>query len=99
MEKNIASVDLSDMMVYEGMDKQSRRFEFKQQFAFVGKTIDATFRALERVFKGRRARSRESVLQFADPDFSDTATVVYSITIASVLISFFWLTLLLSPNL
>jgi hypothetical protein len=98
MEKNIASVDLSDMMVYEGMDKQSRRFEFKQHFAFVGKAVDATFRTFESIFKGRR-RTRENVLQFADPDFSDTATVIYSITIASVLISFFWLTLLLSPNL
>ena len=97
MEKHIASHDLSDMMVYEGMQAQSRKFHFKQPFAPLGKVIEKVYKVLELAGKITK-RSPQRSLHMKETEFSTTATAIYSISVASVLISFFWLTLLLSPN-
>lgn len=95
MEKNIASSDASDMMVYEGMRQQSRRFHLKPSFAPINKITDALYQIYEYLFSRSK---RGQPLQFEETGFPSMATAIYSIIIASVLISFFWLTLLLSPT-
>lgn len=99
MEKHIASHDLSDMMIFEGMHEQSQRFHIKQSFVTVRKTIDVLYSKIEHLFKRSKQGQAVQALQFEEPDLGSTATAIYSICVASVLISFFWLSLLLSPTL
>jgi hypothetical protein len=94
MEKNIASHDLSDMMIYEGMHAQSQRFQFKQHFLPLQRFAEKCLKAYERAGKASRKKSHNEGTDFLD----NTVAAVYSIGIASVVISFFWLTLLLSPT-
>jgi hypothetical protein len=96
MEKNIASHDLSDMMIYEGMKEQSERFHFKQRFAPILKIVEKGYQALELVgkfAKGLVHTPRKSV-RTRQGEFVSTATAMYSILFASVVLSFFWLNLL-----
>jgi hypothetical protein len=98
MEKNIASHDVTDMMVYEGMYAQSRRFQFRHRFAPLEKFIEKCMNMYERA--GRDSRKTTAVIGERDTGiFSSTAAAVSAITIASILISFFWITLLLSPSI
>jgi hypothetical protein len=100
MEKNIASHDLSDMMVYEGMEAQSRDFHSRQRLTSVQRIVEPLNKAYEHLgrFAKRKMRASGRSVYDKEIDFSNTATAIYSITVASVLISFFWLTLLLSPT-
>jgi hypothetical protein len=101
MEKNIASHDLSDMMIYEGMYAQSRRFYLKQKFAYLKKMIQAAYSFAERLIRSvkqlsSRISQRSSLVKSSG--FTSTAVAFYSVFAASVLISFFWFTLLLSAT-
>ncbi len=96
MEKNIASHDLSDMMVYEGMQVQSQRFHFKQRFAPLLKIIEKGYQALELVGKFAKdlVHAPRKGVRTRQGEFTNTATAMYSILFASVVLSFFWLNLL-----
>jgi hypothetical protein len=99
MEKNIASHDLSDMLVYDNLDARSKKFTIKHTFEPVRKLIDHSFSALESLGKScRRAFTapRQTVRKNEDLVFTDTAAAVYSIIVASTLLSFFWLSLLIA---
>lgn len=97
MEKHIASHDASDMMVYENLRTQASKLDIKLRFGLVRGALEKIFRGFELLgrFAKQLRRSSSGFFQPKHTDFSSTATAVYSITIASVLISFFWLTLLL----
>jgi len=99
MEKRIATADLSDMMVFEGMHEQSQKLEFKQSFATVRRTVDMLYSKIEHLFKRPKQGQAVRALQFEESDLGSMATAIYSVCVASVLISFFWLSLLLSPTL
>jgi hypothetical protein len=97
MEKNIVSHDVSDMMVYEGMQAQARRFYFKQRFARIHRVIDASFSKLERTLKAtKRSRNIVNTPETQNVSWATAVMAMYAITVASVLISFFWLALVLA---
>jgi dihydroneopterin aldolase len=97
MEKNIASHDLSDMMIYEGMYAQSRRFYFKQKFAYLKKIAERAYSFAERLIRSVKHIGQRSML-VKPTGFTSTAAAFYSVFAASVLISFFWFNLLLSAT-
>jgi len=99
MEKNIASHDLSDMMIYEGMYAQSRRFYFKQKFAYLKKIVQMAYSFVEHLIRSIKqigSRIGQRSLLARPTGLTSTAVAFYSVFAASVLISFFWFTLLLS---
>lgn len=100
MEKNIASHDLSDMMVYEGMYAQGRRFYFRQKFVYLQKIAASIVGMFEHV--GKMVRSAMSTsprsIYSKQVHFSSTANAISAISLASILISFFWLTLYFSAT-
>jgi len=98
MEKNIASHDLSDMMVYEGMHAQSLRFHFKQKFASVKRMLEKGYKALEHVGKFTKNlwKTPQRSLGQRQMGLGTTAAAAYAIIVASAMITFFWLSLLLT---
>lgn len=98
MEKNIAVHDLSDMMVFEGMNKQSRKLYLQQALGIFKKTADVCVRFVQKTVSFVKRLFVPKRLTFADVDevFTDTKKAVYAIAIASGAISFFWFALLIS---
>ncbi len=97
MEKNIASHDVSDMLVYEGMRSQSSRLYIKQKFVHIKKIAEKLLRVFELGGKFTK-RTPQRLVYSKDVHFSSTASAVSAICVASLLITFFWLTLLLDAT-
>jgi len=98
MEKRLASHDLSDMIMYESMEAHSRRYTIKLAFAPVRKLIDQSFNALSALRRSFKRAFTSDKTAHNEPDIfiANTAVAVYSIMAASLLITFFWLSLLIA---
>ncbi len=79
------------------MRTQSRKFHFKNRFVPLQKFIEKCLKAFEFIGKVSKKKAHDAYSRETDL-FSSTATAMYAISVASVLISFFWLTLLLTPS-
>ncbi len=93
MEKHIARFDATDMMLFGGMYEHARKLQFKQYFARTRKVITHIYAGFEQTL--RTVRTLPRVWSLAPADSDSMVTAVYSIAVATVLISFFWLSLFL----
>ncbi len=87
-------------MVYEGMRLQSSRLYIKQKFVHVKKIAEKLLRMFELggKFVKNIARTSPRSIYSKEVHFSSTASAVSAISVASLLITFFWLTLLLNAT-
>lgn len=98
MEKNIAVHDLSDMMVFEGMQTQSKKILLAQALSPFKKAMDYSVNTITTMVGSIKRAFKPKALAFTEVDevFADTKKAIYAIAIASGAISFFWFALLIS---
>jgi hypothetical protein len=100
MEKNIASHDLTDMMIYQRMNEGSRKLYFEETFAFFRKIAGKVITSLEQLERTVRTSVREMRSLYGRQSvYVNTAGAFYAVALASIVISFFWLMLLLNVTI
>ena len=99
MEKNIASYDLSDMMVQKGLHDLSRRFNYKHQKGILKKAVESVYKTSEqtvRFFKRKIVSVKHSLESRSIVSFDSTQSVFYFVSAFTVVASFLWFMLLMT---
>lgn len=98
MEKNMASYDLSDMMVQTGLHDLSRRFSYKQNKGILKKAFENVYKASEhtmRFFKRKSMSAQRTLKTQSMVNFESTQSVFTFVLTFVVVGSLVWFMLLL----